>query len=245
MKFITWTILASILIIFTGCFTIQIRDTTNSLLQKTSGDKPPQFFMFTDQNASDDFILYHDRFNIKAPLTYLKDWQKMSGWVGSLMYSGGALALSRYSYMDIDGKKHRWIPLKYEIDISTSIMKYTEREKAIENRVNTFTPVRVLSDGTTVNINLHYETQGKENYTCYINESYNEKYGRKTKHYGCYKFNPERTMAKKVTIELIHTRVPNLPKELEPLAEEYTYEDLQKRSQRILDSLYIKDGWEK
>ena len=52
-------------------------------------------------------------------------------------------------------------------------------------------------------------------------------------------------MAKGVGIKLIYTRVPNLPKELEPLAREYTYEDLQKRSRRILDSLYIKDGWEK
>jgi hypothetical protein len=45
-------------------------------------------------------------------------------------------------------------------------------------------------------------------------------------------------------IRLVYTKVPTLPKELEALAQEYTYEDLLKRSQRVLDSLYIKDGWE-
>jgi len=65
------------------------------------------------------------------------------------------------------------------------------------------------------------------------------------KFYICSKFNPERTKTKNIIISFIYTRVPNLPKELEPLAKEYTYEDLQRRSKRILDSLYIKDGWEK
>ena len=58
--------------------------------------------------------------------------------------------------------------------------------------------------------------------------------------FGCYKFNATRTKAKIIGVNLTYNK-PNDPR----LAEEYTYEDLQKRSQRILDSLYIKDGWEK
>jgi hypothetical protein len=34
-------------------------------------------------------------------------------------------------------------------------------------------------------------------------------------------------------------------KKTEQLSKEYTYEDLQNRAKRVLDSLYIKDGWEK
>lgn len=100
-------------------------------------------------------------------------------------------------------------------------------------------------NGETIDVNLHYETHGKEKYVCLINESFNVKLGEGKKHYGCYKFNPERTAVKKISMDLTYTRTPNISKELEPLANEYTYEDLQKRSQRILDSLYIKDGWEK
>lgn len=118
-------------------------------------------------------------------------------------------------------------------------------EREIENKIKNFPPQRTRPDGETINVNLHYEIYGKENYTCLVNESYNDKYGKKVKYYGCYKFNKERTKAKKVGIRLIYTKSPTLPEELEPLAEEYTYEDLLQRSQRVLDSLYIKDGWDK
>jgi hypothetical protein len=41
-----------------------------------------------------------------------------------------------------------------------------------------------------------------------------------------------------------YTKAPTFPKELESLSKEYTYEDLQERAKRMLDSLYIKDGWD-
>ena len=117
-------------VIFSGCSSNQIRNSADNLLQKTSGNKPPKFFMFTDQKTSDGFILNHDRFSVKAPLTYQKDWQKMSGWFGGLIYSGGAYGLSQYDYININGTKHRRIALKYEIDIATSITPYAERESS-------------------------------------------------------------------------------------------------------------------
>ena len=49
----------------------------------------------------------------------------------------------------------------------------------------------------------------------------------------------ELTKAKKVHIRLTYNKPKN-----PSLAKEYTYEDFQQRAKRILDSLYIKDGWE-
>ena len=94
------------------------------------------------------------------------------------------------------------------------------------------------------NIHVHYETHGREHYPCIVNERRNLKRGVKEIIYDCYKFNPERMMAKSVVISFIYTKSPNLPKQYKQLAKEYTYEDLLKRGERVLDSLYIKDGWE-
>lgn len=135
------------------------------------------------------------------------------------------------------------IVLDYSIQFSTSILPYTERERALELKDISYMKTSKTWIKPTDIITI--EHHGKENYSCLVIETSEMKRGSKSKIYYCDKFNPERTMAKHVIINLTYTRVPNLPKELEPLAEEYTYEDLQKRSQRILDSLYIKDGWEK
>ncbi len=123
-----------------------------------------------------------------------------------------------------------------------------QRERALENfDIHYFKnkPIINNSGGEKTNLNLHIEYHGKENYVCEVGESLNTISGMHEKFYICSKFNPERIKTKNIIISFIYTRVPNLPKELEPLAKEYTYEDLQRRSKRILDSLYIKDGWEK
>lgn len=98
-------------------------------------------------------------------------------------------------------------------------------------------------NGRVYYINAHLETLGKENYQCLVFEEYTPR-GVKMKTYDCYKFNPERTIVKNVVIIFTYTKSPTLPKELEALAKEYSYEDLLKQSQRVLDSLYIKDGWD-
>lgn len=143
------------------------------------------------------------------------------------------------------------IVLDYSIQFFSSISPYDARARAVEYKDKQY----ILTSPTTQygkdkygkegNVNVHYETHGKENYTCLVSERADKTLGMKGIGFNCYKFNPERTMAKNVVIRLTYTRIPNLPQELEPLANEYTYEDLQQRSQRILDSLYIKDGWEK
>ena len=130
----------------------------------------------------------------------------------------------------------------------------TPRERALERGDDAYI-ANMYKQGSEKNgriyyINAHIEHHGKENYPCLVSEDYTpaNQYLRTNttiKYISCYKFNPERTMKKTIAIRLIYTRVPNLPKELEPLANEYTYEDLQQRAQRVLDSLYITDGWEK
>ena len=55
----------------------------------------------------------------------------------------------------------------------------------------------------------------------------------------CYKFNSTRTKMISVSLVLTYHK-PNDP----ILVQEYTYEDLQSRAKRMLDSLYIKDGWD-
>ena len=77
-----------------------------------------------------------------------------------------------------------------------------------------------------------------------IERGYSDR-GVKKKSYDCYKFNPERTLAKRVLVDLIYTKSQKLPERYQHLTQEYTYEDLQNRAKRVLDSLYIKDGWEK
>ncbi|MDD3770582.1 MAG: hypothetical protein PHV10_08250 [Sulfuricurvum sp.] len=135
------------------------------------------------------------------------------------------------------------IVLDYSIQFSASILPYTERERALEEKNIAYmkTSKTWIKPTDLVTIEHH----GKENYFCFVVETSEIKRGRKSKIYYCDKFNPERTITKHITINITYTCAPNLPKELEPLAREYTYEDLQKRSQRILDSLYIKDEWEK
>jgi len=149
------------------------------------------------------------------------------------------------------------IVLSYGIGFSSYITPYTDADRALENGDEEFIRKyynsyvgKQYGNGDIVRIPFQIKHYGKESYPCTVTETYRpmgKGWNTETyfKYIECSKFNPERTMAKGVGIKLIYTRVPNLPKELEPLAREYTYEDLQKRSRRILDSLYIKDGWEK
>ena len=166
------------------------------------------------------------------------DWIDMGGWNGAYIYGGIGVGLDIKEVTKYGGV------LSYGINMSSDIREYTDTDKKVEKNIKNFSPQRTRSDGETINVDLHYEKHGKENYPCIVNSSYNLHRGIYKKYYGCYKFNPEKTKAKKVGITFIYTKSPTLPKELEPLAKEYTYEDLLERSQRVLDSLYIKDGWD-
>lgn len=230
-----------ILLVFTllsGCSTQRVVDSYNDLSVAMSGNKPPAFFKVDSVEEANNLKLTSKHFSISMPMVSEKDFTELGGWHGS--FNGKDLSTL---YLYESGF--------YHMTFSASISPYTARARAVEYKDNQY----ILTSPTTQygkdnkgkegNINVHYETHGKEDYTCVVSSWLHQQYGAQGISYGCYKFNPERTMAKRISIRLIYTRVPNLPKELEPLANEYTYEDLQKRAQRVLDSLYIKDGWEK
>lgn len=191
--------------------------------------------------------LQHKHYEAMTPLAKDSDWSQMGGWFGGQSDSGHGIHLT--------SKGDRY--LSYDIDFYTYISPYTEADRALERWDEGF--IRKIRNSYIGKVTLNGEVEqsllnirrfGKENYPCTTREFFRpvgkgwtaETY---LKDITCYKFNPEQTMKKTIAIRLIYTRVPNLPKELEPLANEYTYEDLQKRAQRILDSLYIKDGWKK
>jgi len=165
----------------------------------------------------------------------------MEGWNGAENFQGIAISLdSPYS------KKYGTL-LSYNFRFSSYTGKYQKIHRAIENGDIGYDrkefPVRTLKNGEIVNLNLHYEMHGKENYRCEVSESKFLKYGIYTKAYICYKFSPDHIKYKSITIKLIYTKSPNLPAKYKKLAKEYTYQDMQQRAKRVLDSLYIKDGW--
>lgn len=148
--------------------------------------------------------------------------------------------------------------VNYSIHLSSYISPYSAKDRALENGDEGFLRKYYNSYVGKITINkeveqkpLYVEHYGKENYSCEVREFLRPlgTYGMQVETYykriSCLKSNSEKTMAKTVGIELIYTKAKDLPKELETIAKDYTYEDLQQRAKRMLDSLYIKDGWDK
>ncbi len=125
-----------------------------------------------------------------------------------------------------------------------------QRERRIINKdlsyiqTSPLTQYRKHKNGEETNVNIHYETHGKENYSCIVSSSKDDKHGKQAIAYGCYKANIKENLSKRVTIELTYSKSPDFPKETLELIKDYTYEDLQERAKRMLDNLYIKDGWD-
>lgn len=147
--------------------------------------------------------------------------------------------------------------VNYSIHLSSYISPYSAKDRALENGDEGFLRKYYNSYVGKITINkeveqkpLYVEHYGKENYSCEVREFLRPlgTYGMQVETYykriSCLKSNSEKTMAKTVGIELIYTKAKDLPKELESIAKDYTYEDLQQRAKRMLDSLYIKDGWD-
>jgi len=222
-----------------GCSTKDIND----VLVATSGNKPAQFFQFPTSYDANHYMFHHKDFDILMLETKQQDWIDMGGWNGAYIYGGIGVGLEikeEKKYGDIFG---------YGINITSSVGKYGEGDKEREkNNIEYFKkkyPHRVLSNGDEVGIDRHIERHGKENYFCEVSNVKDERQGAILKRYECHKANIEKTKDKSVTITFIYTKSPNLPERYKHLAKEYTYEDLLKRSKRVLDSLYIKDGWDK
>ena len=192
-----------------------------------SGNKAPAFFTVANIEIMRDYVFETKDFSFKFPTAKESDFSKMSGWKGGSIRNGKTITV----YLD---------PV-YHMDVSTSgnVLKYEERERAIENNdinyLRTRMPKTVKKNGEIMNISFNIIPAGKENYPCTVRTSSHLKYGKRKISYGCFKFNENRTKVKYVSISVTYTHYKS-PKQ-------YTYQDLQNRAKRTLDSLYIKDGW--
>jgi len=217
-----------------GCSTNDIDYT----LARMAGNKPAGFFALDSVEEVNKWSFETNDYKALPPNTYKKDWELMSPWNGAYIYGGISFGIEN---TDVNEKG---LLVGYGINMNSSIDKYGDRAKAVDTKdynyisdlKNTYTNKKMAK--------MYYEVHGKENYPCIVTETGFSDRGVKTKSYGCYKFNKEKTKAKKVGITFIYTKSQKLPQAYQNLAKEYTYEDLLKRGQRVLDSLYIKDGWE-
>jgi len=233
MKYLLLTLVS---IVLAGCSTHDVSDTIDNTLAQSAGNKPAKFFNFTEPKYVHRWKFRHKDYEALSPFTKANDWSKMSGWDGG--YFGYSIAIGLRQ-----GRKGQYNGISYALDIHTSILTYTDREKAIET--NDIDYIRKEYHRYNPKTKVDIEHHGKENYSCVVINTKEKKRGLERKIYNCYKFNPEKTIAKRVKIILIYTKSPNLPTKYKSLAKEYTYQDLQKRAKRVLDSLYIKDGWSK
>ena len=218
---------------FIGCSTHDVSNTIDNTLARSAGNKPAKFFHFTEPKYVHRWKFRHKDYEALSPFTKDNDWSKMSGWDGG--YFGNSIAIGLRQ-----GRKGQYNGVSYALDIHTSILNYTAREKAIESNDISYIKNRMQLNS---NDKLKIEHYGKENYSCVVVDTYDNKRGIRKKIYDCYKFNQARTKAKNITLVLIYTKSPNLPSKYRSLAKQYTYQDLQNRAKRTLDSLYIKDGW--
>lgn len=213
--------------------------------------------VFTSADRFNNYwMLKHKDYEARTPLAKDSDWGELwshrwnpqGGWDGGQSDSGHGLHLAT--------KDDRY--LAYDIDFYVSISPYSQADRALENGDEEFLRKYYNSYVGKITINkevelkpLYLEHYGKENYSCEVREFLRPlgTYGMQVETYykriSCLKSNPKKTMAKTVSIELIYTKAKDLPKELESIAKDYTYEDLQQRAKRMLDSLCIKDGWDK
>ncbi|MFT7880293.1 MAG: hypothetical protein ABXS91_07870 [Sulfurimonas sp.] len=214
-------LLLVLVVFFTGC-----GNSANILV--STGKKPPAFFSVYDKKTMDNFVFDTEKFSFIFPVSKQRDFIENERWYGVSTRDGHTISFGMGPY---------------SVAISTSYLsrEYGEGDRALENGTLIFSPQRTKPDGHIINIDTHIEHHGKEKYPCVVSQSerHYKKYGTTyRKGYRCYKFNPTRTKSKQVSVTLTY----NKPKDPQ-LAKEYTYEDLKRRAGRMLDSLYIKDGW--
>lgn len=239
IKEIKLTLTLLTLLIVSGCSGDQtehaLSNAIDNALVATSGNKPPQFFAFASPYRANGYVIQHKDYSFTMPLTKAEDWSSMGGWTGANIYGGVGISVHNpvaKTYGDVLG---------YGINSSSYTGKYGERQRAVENKDIAYirSHIRIDKEDT-----LKIEYHGKENYPCEVMEYTKEDYkSNKFMGYRCYKFNPAHTQYKTVSISLIYTNSPHLPAKYKHLAKQYTYQDLQNRAKRTLDSLYIKDGW--
>lgn len=243
MSKISFLLFLSLTLIFNACSS----DTYDGIRSRMAGNKSPSFFHFSTPYDANHYMFHQKYFDILMPQVKKNDWLDMEGWDG-LFINGGDNGFAVGLDQKVDTSKGGWI--SYHISVSSSRdSEYTQRVKAIEDRdigyLRKLMPLKKRKNGDILNLSLSTSHQGRENYSCIVRESIKPRYGKRTISYGCYKVDSIKSKVKKISITLTYTKSPNLPAKYKHLAKEYTYEDLKTRAKRMLDSLYIKDGWSK
>ena len=223
---------------FSGCSS----DRYDEIESKLAGNKPPSFFHFSNANDANHYIFHQQSFDISMIQSKTNDWIIMKGWKGTFnKRTNDEFTL----YLEPKAPKDKGGSIRYHVFVSSSkVSKYSERDRAIDkynieyiqNRIHKYRP----------NTKVTIKDYGKEKYPCVVTEYANKGFKNTIKKgitYRCYKFNPAKTKAKDVLVALTYTKASNLPNKYKNLAKEFTYQDLQRRAKRMLDSLYIKDGW--
>ena len=221
-----------------GCSPKSLENFVEKSLIATSGNKPPNNFKIANIETMRDYVFDMPDYSISLPSAKEEDFRLMNGWEGATINNKDlVLYPGQYGI--------------YHIHVTTSVYKYEGSMKKIINQdlsyiqTSPITKYMKHENGDENNIDIHYEIHGKENYNCLVSEDINKIYGKKIIGYNCYKTNISKTKIKEITIVLTYQKSPNFLKEYANLTKDYTYEDLQQRAKRMLDSLYIKDGWDK
>jgi hypothetical protein len=217
------TLLLLVAFLFSGCSPKTLGDITESLLIASSGNKPPSFFKVANIETMRDYVFDMPDYTIALPSAKEEDFTLMGGWEGATYYNKNiVLHMSEFGIL-------------YHIHITTSIYKYGEREEAIKNYNIKYLRSKIKIDDSD---KLYIKKFGREQYLCTVMEYVKAEYStKKYIGYECYRDN-NKGQSKSVHISLTYNKPNN-----SDIAKDYTYEDLKQRAQRMLDSLYIKDGW--
>ncbi len=212
-----------------GCSGEQIAHDINRVQIAMVGNKPPTSFKVANLQTMKDYVFNMDDYTIAMPGAKVTDFRGNSQYGGKKAWKG----LTHYN-KDIT----LYLEGYYHISVTASkVFEYGERERALENGTRNFPKQRTNPNVGIININVHREFKGKENYPCVVSSSIS-KSNKYRVGYRCYKFNKDRTKAKYVSIRLTYHKPTN-----PTLAKQYTFKDLKHRAKRMLDSLYIKDKW--
>ena len=217
---------------FIGCSSGSLKNAIDNSMVLMSGNRPPNFFKVANLQTMEDYRFNLKDYTIAMPSARKEDFSIFGGWQG-LTHYGKEITL----YL---GTEKLGYP--YHITVTSShTLAYGTREKAIE--AGDIEYIKNIYHQHNPNTNISLQRYGKENYPCIVIEKITDKQkypNKEESSFQCYKLNSTQTKAKYITLILTYNK-PNDP----VLAKEYTYEDLKERAKRVLDSLYIKDGWDK
>ncbi|WP_323588142.1 hypothetical protein [Aliarcobacter butzleri] len=250
-----WIILAVLISACSSKPPLTIYKNDEQMVLKDSFVDLPMPFIYPSMENQNYIRCFKEQFCSLFPV--MKDIDFKDGRFWGVMTSNNSYSIYTAEKIPINQQQAINDYVNYSIHLSSYISPYSAKDRALENGDEEFLRKYYNSYVGKITINkeveqkpLYLEHYGKENYPCEVREFLRPlgTYGMQVETYykriSCLKSNSEKTMAKTVSIELIYTKAPTFPKELESLSKEYTYEDLQERAKRMLDSLYIKDGWD-